>query len=155
METIIEWQAKEHHFDKKNTNWYWSLGILGAGASFLAFYFDNWIFGVFIILTVFVIGILSYRETRIVNIKITPQGIVFNKSLFPFSSYHSFWIEEEYINGPRILMRAKNRMMPLTVVPIEENIDLDELRDILDNFLQLEFLQESILHKWFDKIIAR
>lgn len=155
METIIEWQSKEHHFDKKSVDWYWGLAIITAASGFLAFYFDNWIFGIFIILAALTIGILSFRETRMVSVKISGQGIVFNRSFFPFSSYVSFWIEEEHVHGSRILLRSKNRMLPLTVIPIDENINLDDLRDILDNFLPLEFLEESIFHKWFDHLIAR
>ena len=155
METIIEWQSREHHFDKKSTDWYWGLGIIATGAGVLAFYFGNWIFGIFIILAALVIGLLSYRETKIVPIKISVEGIIFGKSFFPFSSYISFWIEEDHVHGARILLRSKNRMLPLSVIPIGDEIDLEDLRDILDNFLPLEFLQESIFHKWFDKIIAR
>lgn len=155
METIIEWQSKEHHFDKKSVDWYWGLGIIATGGGFLSFYFGNWIFGIFIILAALTIGILSFRETRIIPIKISAEGIVFNRSFFPFSSYVSFWIEEEHVHGSRILLRSKNRVMPLTVIPIHEEINLEELRDILDNFLPLEFLQESIFHKWLDHLIAR
>src|SRR3989344_2382916 len=138
METIIEWQSREHHVDKKSTDWYWGLGIIATGAGVLAFYFGNWIFGIFIILAALVIGLLSYRETKIVPIKISVEGIIFGKSFFPFSSYISFWIEEDHVHGARILLRSKNRMLPLSVIPIDEEVDLDDLRDIIDNFLPLE-----------------
>ena len=45
METILEWHSPEHHFDKKGNDWYWILGVIVLGASVLAFYFGNFLFG--------------------------------------------------------------------------------------------------------------
>jgi len=53
METILEWHSPEHHFDKKSKDWYWILGVFALGASILAFYFDNFLFGVFILIALF------------------------------------------------------------------------------------------------------
>ena len=34
-------------------------------------------------------------------------------------------------------------------------IDLNDVRDVLLEFLEEEFLEESVIHKWFDKILDR
>ena len=155
METILEWHSPEHHFDKKSKDWYWILGVFALGASILAFYFDNFLFGVFILIASLTIGILSYKETKVTTVKITYKGIVFGKQLYPWLSYRSFWIEDEHIHGFRILMHPLNSYLPLTIIPINEEVDLNDVRDILLEFLEEEFLEESFVHKWFDKILAR
>lgn len=154
-ETILEWHSPEHHFDKKTNDWYWILGIIVLGAAVLAFYFDNFLFGVFIIIAGLTIGMLSFRETKIVPIKITPRGIIFGKYLYPWASYRSFWIEDEHTHGFRILIHPLNSFLPLIIIPVNEEINLNDVREVLLEFLEEEFLQESLVHKWFDKILAR
>ncbi len=154
-ETILEWYSPEHRFDKKTNDWYWILGVIVLGASVLAFYFGNFLFGIFIIIAGLTVGMLSYKETKIVPIKIAAKGIVFGRYLYPWLSYRSFWIEDEHTHGARILMHPVNSYLPLTVIPINEDVDLDDVRDILLEFLEEEFLAESPVHKWFDKILAR
>lgn len=155
METILEWHSPEHHFDKKSNDWYWILGIIAVGASVLAFYFDNFLFGVFILIAGFTIGMLSYKETKVVPIKVTAKGIVFDKAFYPWLSYKSFWIEDEHVHGARILLQPQKNYLPLVVIPVNEEVDLNDVHDILSEFLEEEFLAESVVHKWFDKLIAR
>lgn len=154
-QTILEWQSPEHHFDKKANDWYWILGVICLGASVLAFWFGNFLFGIFIIIAGATIGMLSYKETKIVPIKINVKGIIFGKYLYPWMSYRSFWIEDEHTHGARILMHPVSSYLPLTVIPINEEIDLNDVRDILLEFLEEEFVAESLVHKWFDKLLAR
>jgi hypothetical protein len=154
-EIILEWHSPEHHFDKKRVDWYWILGVIVLGASVLAFYFGNFLFGVFIIIAGATIGMLSYKETKVVPIKITTKGIIFSKLLYPWMSYRSFWIEDEHTHGARILMHPVNSFLPLVVVPINEEVDLNDVRDVLLEFLEEEFLAESIVHKYFDKLLAK
>jgi len=155
METIIYWHSPEHHFDKKTTDWYWGFGIITAAIAVLSFYFDNFIFGIFIIIAALTIGLLSYKETRVALIQMTTKGIMFGSRLYPFSSFRSFWIEEDYLHGPRILLHPRSNFLPLTVIPINDEIELRDIQDVLLEFLDEEFLEESILHKWFDKLLAK
>jgi len=154
-ETIIEWHSPEHHFDKKSNDWYWILGVIVLGAAILAFYFGNFLFGIFIIIAGLTIGMLSYKETKIVPVKISAKGIIFDKYLYPWMSYQSFWIEDEHVHGHRILMRPVNSYLPLAVIPVNEEVDLNDVREVLLEFLTEEFLKESFIHKWFDKLLAR
>ncbi len=155
MEPIIEWRSPEHNFDKKSKDWYWIFAIICLGISVLSFYFGNFLFGIFVIIACITISILSYKETGITNISITMKGIIFGRQLYPWQMYRSFWIEDEHIHGPRILMRPMRQYMPLVIVPISDELDLNDVRDVLLEFLEEEFLEESIFHKWFDSLIAK
>ena len=154
QEILLEWQSPEHRFERKSADWYWILGILCAGASFLCFYFDNYPFGIFIIISGLTIGLLSYKDTKVSEIRVTKKGISFGKRLYPWSSYNMFWIEEEHIHGPHILIHPISQILPLVSIPISEEVNLEDLQEILSLFLEEEYLQESIFHKWFDKIIS-
>ncbi|HEY4479951.1 MAG TPA: hypothetical protein VJB58_00570 [Candidatus Paceibacterota bacterium] len=155
IEIFLEWHSPEHRFDKKNTDWYWILGIVSIGVAVLSFYFGNFLFGIFIIIAALTVGTLSYKDTKIVPIKVTSKGIAFDKHFYPWSSYQSFWIEDDHMHGPRILLHPINTFLPLVSIPINEEADLDDVRDALFQFLEEEPLQESIIHKWFDKLLAK
>lgn len=155
METILEWHSPEHHFDKKKSEWYWMLGIICVGACVLAFYFGNILFGILLIVAGGTVGLLSYKETKSVPIKIVDKGIIFGRHMYPWTSCRSFWIEDEHIHGARILLHPLSVFMPLITIPINEEVDLNNVRDLLLEFLEEEFLQESIIHKWFDNLLAR
>lgn len=154
-EIILEWHSPEHHFDKKTNDWYWIFGVIILGMAILIFYFGNFLFGIFILIAGLIIGVLSYRETKIVPIKITTKGIIFGRYLYPWMSYKSFWIEDEHIHGFRILMHPVSSLLPLTIIPVSEEVNLNDVREILLEFLDEEFLRESLIHKWFDKLLAR
>ncbi len=155
MESIIEWQSPEHHFDRKTLDWYWGLGIIAIACATLAFYFGNFLFGIFIIIAALTIGFLSYKETRSANVAITYKGIVFGRRLYPYQNFRSFWIEEDHIHGPRILLHPESSYLPLVSIHVNPEINLYDLQEVLLEFMDEEYLQESILHKWFDKLLAR
>jgi hypothetical protein len=155
MKTIFEWRSPEHRFDKKANDWYWTLGIIVVGAAVLAFYFNNFLFGVFLIIAGFTVGFLSYKETKEISVKVTDKGMILGKNLYPWRSYKSFWIEDEHTHGARILLNPTNAFLPLVIMPINEELDLNDLREVILEFLEEEFLSESIIHKWFDKLLAR
>ncbi len=154
QEFFLEWQSPEHHFDRKSADWYWILGVIVLAVAVLAFNFGNTLFGIFVLIAGITVGTLSYKDTKHSDVRVGPKGIAFGRSLFPYSSYRSFWIEEEHTHGSRILLHPVSNFLPLTIIPIADEVKLDELEELLSNFLEQEPLQESILHKWFDRLLS-
>ncbi len=154
-ENILIWHSPEHHFDQKTVDWYWYFGIIVVAIAFLSFYFGDMLFGIFIILAGAILGILSYKDTKVVPISISKRGIVFGTYLYPWTAYESFWIEDEHIHGARMLLRPRSQFMPISVIPINEEVDLNEVREAMLIFIEEEHMQESPIHKWFDHLMRR
>jgi hypothetical protein len=152
METLIEWQSYEHPHTEKSNDWFWILGIVAAGSAVLAFYFGNILFGIFIIIGSSALGLIAAREPKEVDIKITQRGIVMGKYEYPYVNYRSFWIEDDHMHGARILLHPLGTFLPLLVIPVDDNVDLEHLRDVMNDYLDEEFLRESALHHLFDKL---
>ena len=150
METFLEWQDYEHNYVEHTKDWYWILGIVTICAAILAFFFGNILFGIFILLAGLILGLLTKKKPKIVTIKITNKGIVVGDMQYPFANFHSFWIEDDHMYGPRILLHPKSSMLPLTAVLIGDNVDLDHVADILDNYLEEVPMRESAVHRLFD-----
>lgn len=149
-ETLIEWQDYEHNYIEHTKDWFWILGIVTLSGTVLAFYFGNIIFAIFIFLAGLTLGLLRHRKPRIVSIKITPQGIIVGEWQYPFSNFQSFWIEDDHMHGPRILLHAKSTMLPLTAIMIGDGVDLDHLADVLNDHLEEMPMRESAVHRLFD-----
>lgn len=154
MEPIMEWHSPEHNFDRKSADWYWILGAITLAAAFLAIFFHNIIFGIFILLAGAIVGILSYHDTPIVPITLSAAGISIGRNLYMFKSLDSFWIETDHLHGPHIFLKSRSNLRPLITVPINDEVDLDDVREVLLHFLDEEYLEESLIHKWFDKILS-
>jgi hypothetical protein len=154
MEPILSWHSPEHNFNRKSADWYWILGAITLGAAFLAFYFHNFIFGIFILLAGLIVGILSFHDTPIVPISISAAGITLGRNMYAFKSFQSFWIETDHVHGTHIFLKSLSSFRPLVTIPVNEEVDLDDLHEVLLHFLDEEYLEESIVHKWFDKIIS-
>ena len=152
MQTILEWQAPEHRYVDRSRDWYWIFGAIILALSFLSFYMGNVILGILILVAGITIGILSYKETKLIDIKLTDQGIVAHRSLYPYPIFRSFWIEDDHHTGARLLLHPIKSYLPLNVFPVGEDVDLDHLREIMMHYLDEEFLEESFVHKIFDYI---
>src|SRR6185503_10371095 len=105
---------------------------------------------IFILLAGLVLGLLARRKPRVVPIKITPRGIIVGDLQYSFDSYLSFWIEVDHMHGPRVLLHPKSSALPLTAIMIGDNVDLDHVADILNDYLEEVPMKESAVHRLFD-----
>lgn len=151
MEPLIEWRSLDHPHPEKSRDWYWLLVIVALSASVLSFYFGNILFGIFIIIGALALGLIASRKSQEVRVAVTAQGIIMGKYEYPFPSYRSFWIEDDHMHGARILLHPMSTFLPLVTIPVDEAVDLDHLRDIVNDYLDEEFLRESAIHRLFDK----
>ena len=151
-EPLIEWRSLEHPHTEKNSDWFWILGIVAVGGAVLSFYFGNILFGIFIIVGSLALGLFAGRTPNEVSVSITVRGIIVGKFEYPFANYRSFWIEDDHMHGPRILLHPLRTFLPLHSIPVSEEMDLNHLRDIINDYLDEEFLRESVIHRLFDKL---
>ena len=152
METLIEWDTLEHPDHNKSGDWFWVLGIIAVAAAVLAFYFDNLLFGIFIIVGSLAVGAKALRKPLVIKVSVTTRSIIVGKYEYPYPNYRSFWIEDDHLHGPRILLHPLKSYMPLFSIPIAEGINLEHLRDTINDYLDEEYLRESALHRLFDKL---
>ena len=152
MESLIEWQSLNHQHAEKSADWYWILGIVSVAGAILSFYFGNILFGIFILIGALTLGLIAARKPREINIKVTPRGIITGNFEYPYVNYRSFWIEDDHMHGSRILLHSLSTFLPLISIPIAEEVDLDHLRDIINDYLDEEFLRESAIHRLFDRL---
>lgn len=66
------------------------------------------------------------------------RGVTRDRIHYPFSSLKSFWIDVEHPHK-KIILRSEKMFMPLIVVPLGDETDVEELHDRLSQYLAEEF----------------
>jgi len=66
------------------------------------------------------------------------------ETLYPYSTLESFWVIDEEIND-RILIRSQKVFMPFLILPYESTeINPDDIRDYLLDYIDEEELEEPL-----------
>lgn len=149
MQPLISWDAPEHIHTEKTNDWYWSVGIITITAAALAFIFNNFIFGILIVVAAFALVIHSSKKPRIVHCEINDRGIVLNSILYPFLTLESFWIDA-HEQPSKILVKSHKTFMPFITIYIEE-VDPEKVRDILLNYIAETQHQEPLSQKLLER----
>jgi hypothetical protein len=146
MENLpLRWQAPEYQHYQRSTDWFWAVGIIAISISILAFFFHNALFGILILLAAAILVFYTVREPENVDYEINKRGIMVNKDLHPYLTLEAFWIETR-TGEPKIILHSKKALMPYIIIPLH-NDDVDEVADVLREFLEEKELAEPTSHK--------
>ncbi|MES2471070.1 MAG: hypothetical protein V4526_02460 [Patescibacteria group bacterium] len=148
-ETLISWNAYEHSYAPKTSEWYWSVGIITVTAAALSLILSNVIFAIFILVSGFALAIHASKPPRVVNHEINDRGIIIGDTLYPFLDLESFWIDHNH-PAPHILIKSHKFFMPYLHIPIDE-VDPEDVRKILLTYIAETKHEEPFLLKVLEK----
>lgn len=147
----FSWQAPEYPYRKKSNDWYWTVGIISTALVVTSIIFGNVLFGVVIGLGVFTLTMFASRKPEIIIVDISDKGIVVNKTLYPYASLESFFVDLENHNGPKLILKSKKVIIPLITIPLAiENTD--ELHSFLLTHLKEEVFEPGLMQTIFDRL---
>lgn len=141
----ITWEAPEYFHYKRSNDWFWAVGIITVCISVLAFIFNNSLFGVMIIIAAIILVYFAIREPEMVKYAINNRGVKINKTLHPFITLESYWLEVRH-GEPKLILKSKKNIQPYFVIPVHED-DVNDLDIILNEFIEEKELQEPTSHK--------
>lgn len=133
---VLEWEALESFLAPRSGDWFWAVGIIGLALAVAAMIFNNFLFGVFILLAAVAIMLRSVRPPRKIHVRITSQGVRINSELFPFSQLTSFWVEDE-AEEDWLVLHTKKTVVSYVKVPIFD-VDPEYVRQFLLDYLEEE-----------------
>ena len=147
----MEWDTLEHTYYEKTNDWYASVILIATALIIVEFLFGN-----FLMITLTVIGtitfiLLSARKPEVMHVEIVKTGIRAGNLLYSFNSLEGYAIAE-YHHEDRLLLKSSRHIMPLIVIPISEEVDVNMLREILDENLSEEELHESLAHLLLERL---
>lgn len=142
----IVWEAYEHHHEKKQSDWFWILGILTIASGVASILLGNTLLGVLIFVGGAVVALLAVRDPAIVSYAVTQRGIRIDDKLYPYTTLESFYIDEDGLFGPQLLIKSEKMFMPLLILPLPEDMQ-DEIENIIASRLPEEHIEEPFAHK--------
>lgn len=145
----IEWNAHPHNIRERGIDWYWVLSLLAVSGAIAAFILGNILFGVLIILSLAIIVLYTiYDSHEPVAYAISPNGIQVGDFIYHYTKLVSFYIDRTHIHGPHILIRRKEGLEHILVIPIP-----DEYVEEIYELLSLKLKEEHLIEPWPQKIM--
>ncbi len=142
----VYWEAPEHRHIEKTSDWYWVLGIIAIAGSAASIIFGNVLFGIVIFLGAVTMAIVAQRQPREIPFEISPRGIRVANTLYQYSTLESFYLDEENPEGPQLIVKPKQLLAPLIIMPIPDEY-IDEIEYIMSPRLPEVHLEEPLSHK--------
>ena len=139
----LTWEAPEHEYQERDQNWFWSVGIVGVAATIAAVIFNNVLFAALIFLGTLALLLQSLKHPRIRTYTVDRRGIAIDTKVYPHHTLDTFWIEDE--EPHRLLVKSQRLFMPLIIIPLTDDVSIEELHDTLLEQLEEEELNEPFL----------
>jgi hypothetical protein len=134
----IEWDAHEYEHKERTPDWFWAMGIITFSLAVVAIILGNIIFGILILLAAFSLSLFINRPPENIHILVDERGITKDKIHYPYSTLESFWIDEDHPHK-KIIIRSKKLLMPLIIIPIGDDLNLDKLHETLLMYMHEEY----------------
>ncbi len=148
-EVFFSWTTPEYIYQKKTTDWYWSVILIAGAGAMSSFLLGNVLFALVILIGVFALLMYSARTPSIIDVEVLSFGIRAGKYIYPFHEMEGFWIAL-YHSHERLLLKSKKRFAPLISILIPEDVPLEELQAFLRERVKEEELQEPLIQHLFE-----
>ncbi len=142
----IEWDAHAYEHKERSSDWFWAVGIVVASVAIAAIIMGNIIFGIFIIVASFALSLFINRPPENIHAVIDEKGVSRANIRYPYDTLHSFWIDEEH-SHKKIILRSKKTFMPLIIIPLGENTDVENLHETLKENLDEQYYSLPFVEK--------
>lgn len=144
----IRWQGWEYEHRERSSDWFFALGIVGITAAITAIILENILLAILILIATGVVALFARRPPNTAHFEISERGIAVDRSLHPFHTLDSFWVEDRYEGAPpKLFLKSRRVLMPFIIIPLHEEIHPDDVRDFLLEHLDEEEHQEPFVER--------
>ncbi len=144
----ITWQAPEYIHKEKDSEWYWSVGILTLAGVASAYMFGNFLLTILVFLIGFTMALFGARKPKEITFGINRKGIRADNTLYPFQTLLSFWIiEKEHEN--LLLLTSQKKLSQQIAVPLGDTDPELVQMFLLDHLIEEED-EESLAQRFMD-----
>ncbi len=145
----ISWSAAEYVHKNRKTDWFWGLALIALAGAGIAFYFANYVFGIFILISAVVMIIMYSQPPAEIAFEINTDGIKIGKDLHVYKDINGFMVKDM----PReiLLIETKNYFLPIITIPLKENMT-NSVRATLSEVLPEVELKQSPSMQFIEKV---
>ena len=149
-EPLISWNAPEHLYVEKKSDWYWSVGIITLALTAVAVIFGQVITGLLVVVAAVALVLNASRPPHVVSYEINDRGIVANDVLYPFLTLESFCIPHDEF-PPKLIVKSRKLFMPFIVIYIDE-VDPEKVREVMLTYIAETEHREPILKHLLERL---
>ena len=148
--STMEWEVLQHSYTEKNNDWYASVIIIAGALVVVEFMMNNFLLIALTIIATCAFILAAARRPDMMKVEIKKNGIRIEDTFYPYHNLDAFAIID-YTPERRLLLESTKKMMPLIVVHMPDDLDPEELRAELEQYLPEKELHESLPHLLFER----
>ena len=139
----MEWDALEHSYTEKSNDWYASAILIAGSLIAVEFLMNNFLLVTLTFIATITFLLMAARKPEVVHIEIRQNGVRMGSTLYPYQSLDGFSIID-YTPERRLLLESTRTFMPLIVIHIAHDVDIEELHSELVQYVPEKSLHESL-----------
>lgn len=144
----IRWSALEHEYHKKNSEWYWTLGIITAAMILAAVILRNFLFAVFSALAGFSIALHGTKIPKIIEAELNTGGVRVGQNEYAYDRLNHFWIDYNPPIKKALIFESKRNFSPRVIILLGD-ADPEQIRRYLLQYLREKKIEESLIDALF------
>ena len=90
--------------------------------------------------------ITSFHKPRVIEFEVSARGVRIENTVYPYATLESYYLDEENLINPQLIVKSKKLFVPLLIIPIPEEY-------INEIFIFKRLTQESIIILYADSIL--
>ena len=150
QESILEWNVVETPPAQKSVDWFWAVGIILLSLAVIAIVFGNPLFGVFLVVVLFVLFALTHKHPRTIRYVLTKDGLYELEQLYQFSKIKSFYIDESMYHVPTLVIEVERWLLPILGIPLQKEIAPQDVRMYMRPHIMEKPIKEPLFHHLFE-----
>ncbi|MFA5095491.1 MAG: hypothetical protein WC447_02440 [Candidatus Paceibacterota bacterium] len=150
-EKKIEWTALEYEEKERGNDWFWALGVIIVASSIASFIYNNYFFGLLLIIGGILLGFFAVKKPDLVFYELNENGLKIKNRLYPYENIKSFWVKKEG-KKPTLFIKSERLFMPIISIPIQSNLAEEIKKIMLSNNVIEEEMKEHLSEKIMDSL---
>lgn len=146
----ITWTSPEYDQKERSIDWFWAIGLITILGAFFAFYFDNFLFAVLILISGGMFFLLEIHTPHDVEYEINNDNFKMGKTNYPIKTIKYFDIKK-LDNNTKIFVYTSDKFLPIKFIQIPEELSGEIEKELL-KFVEKKEIQESHAVKFMEKL---
>ena len=147
----ITWEAPEHYYQDKKSDWYLILGVVVIAIAVAAIMFGNVLFALLVIVSGVTLAVAAAKRPRVIPFGVSVRGVKIDEDIHLYTTLKAYCIDEEDPRGPQLIIQTQKRFTPLIVIPIPTEY-VDDVEDIIRDRLAEKHLEQPVFMQILERL---
>lgn len=149
LETI-EWKSYEYKHKEQSIDFLWGIGLVSVILSGVSIWFQNYIFGIFILVSGGLLIMFGIKHPEEISYKIDSNGLTIGKDIYPWKKVKAFFIKK-YEYGAKLLVELDKHFLPVYTIHIPLYLE-KQIKQNIQKVVEQKELSESQSMLFMEKI---